>query len=399
MPTLKLGVTDATSDGLVTPWQEWFQRMYRAYAPPVDGGFWTADRDAVRTLQAKLGIVIDGEFGDRTANAAGYKWPGKTAPPIIRARRPIWFYSAPGSGANWDQGPSFQLGERAKNVLNINHQPLYFQKGGYLGFMGGDPKFSYLEVIADQAASLEHCLDNCPDLQKAMELRRFNPTAQVEWEGWFSGYSQSADGMRRAILKLFGDGGKYELVRDRINGLILFGDPATPKTGIARLTFPAWLENRVTEINYPNDFYANAPDAIRPAFYNVIVEAEMELPFFVHVLQIAVPVILNIIPIFGGLFGPLGQLGVASAAGISNMNLLSSLMGQAGSTADKHVHDDIVEMLTAKGLITNIPALIGLVSALPGLEAHGKYEFDPVMMNKAWAVIARPQRDAAGNRL
>lgn len=374
----------------VVAFQKWFQRYASSYAPAVDGYIGTPDVIAIKELQRRLGLVQDGIFGDRTAAAVGYKWVTTPVVPV-RSRRPIWIYTAPGSGANWDQGPSFQLGERCKNILNLNHQPLYFQKGGYLGFMGGDPKFSYNEVIQDQYLSLASCLLNNPDVQVALGIRKKNPSARVDVELWFSGYSQSADGMEEALVKLFGDGGPYELLRDRINGVIQFGNPSTIGTGIARKVRPEWLYRLVRNINYDNDFYAIAPDNIRPAFYKVIVEAEMELPFFVHVLQIAVPIILNnVIPVFGGMFGPLSQMAVAAAAGLGGgqANLLGQLMGQAGVGQDAHLHQDLVDMLSITGLITNIPGMIQLVGALPGLQAHGGYEFDPYMMDRAYDVVA-----------
>jgi len=374
MPEIKLGSNDQNTGGQVTPWQQWFQRYARSYAPAVDGYVGTPDVAAIRTLQTNLGIVVDGVFGDRTAAAVGYKWKGSSAPPVVPARRPIWFYSAPGSGADWWVGPSFETGEYAKNVLNINHQPLYFQKGGYLGLLGGDPKFSYNEVIFDLYLSLKHCLDNNPDVDVAMAKRRLNRLTPVDVELHFSGYSQSAHGMLEAVLMLFGDGGPYELIRDRINYVICFGNPATPKTGIANRTYPQWLNEKTRNLNQPNDFYAFAPDPIRRAMFNIIVEAEMELPFFVHCLQIAVPVILGVAPVFGGFFGPLGQLGVAALTGLSGLTpLLGNLMGQAASGKDAHVHEDLVQMLSVSGLITNVPALIQVIAALPGLQAHGDF--------------------------
>ena len=393
MPEYKLGSSDANTGGGVTHWQQWFKRYAASYAPPVDGYYGNADADAVRILQSRLGIVVDGIFGDRTAARVGYTFKGSSAPPVVAARRPIWIYTAPGSGGTWWQGPSFLLGERAKLVLSINHQPSGYPMGGYLGLLGGDPKYSYNEVIGFEGAELERLLDINPDVQAAMATRRNDPTARVAVELWFSGYSQSADGMEDAVSRLFGDGGKYSLIRDRLNKLVQFGNPSTKGTGIARKVRPDWLYSLVHNINYDNDFYAVAPDAIRPAFYRVIVEAEAELPFFVHVLQIAVPVILNnILPVFGGFFGPLGQLAVAASAGLGggNANVLGALMGQAGSGSGKDldVHDDLIQMLSITGLIKNIPGLIQLVAALPGLQAHGGYDRDPVMMDRAYDVMA-----------
>lgn len=390
---LKIGSSDANSGGEVTPFQQWFKRYASSYAPPVDGYIGTNDAAAIKLLQSKLGIVADGVFGDRTAAKVGYKWKDTGAVPIVETRRPIWIYTAPGSGAKWWVGPSFELGNRAKDILKINHQPLEFQMGGYLGFMGGDPTFSYNEVIFDQYLSLKWCLEHNPDVTAAMEKRSQDPKARVDIELWFSGYSQSADGMEEAIIKLFGDDGPFEVLRDRINGIIQFGNPSTKTTGIARKTRPGWVYKLVTNINKPNDFYAIVPasDTIRPAMYKVIVEADMGLPFFVHILQIAVPVMLNFVPIFGGLLGPLAVPMVAGMTGLNTMMpLLGGLMGQAASGEDAHTHDDLVEMLSITGMIKNLPGLIGLVAALPGLQAHGSYGGPDI--DNAYDVMARFRR-------
>jgi hypothetical protein len=261
--------------------------------------------------------------------------------------------------------------EPNRQSLNINHQPVSFQKGGYLGLMGGDPKFSYLEVIADQKASIRWLLQNNPD--------RDNPAVEL----WFSGYSQSADGLLEAVNELFGDGGEFEHLRGRINGLICFGNPATPVTGIARKTFPAWLNRLVVNINTHDDFYAVAKDDIRPAFYAEIIKAELELPFFVHTLRIALPIILKwastLLPIFGPLlggFGPMVQMAlpmISGLQGLGNNPALSTLMGLAGSGQDLATTKRIEDILSPSGVLENIPGLISLIGALPGLQSHGAY--------------------------
>ncbi len=348
----------------VTAWQQWFNKKYKAYAPPVDGYYGYSDRDATKELQRRLGIPVTGEFDDLTAQKSGYK----TLP--APAHRPIWIYTAPGSGAPWNVGPSFEVGRWAQDVLKINHQPIGFPMGGYLGLLGGDSKLSYLEVIAAEKAELRRLIQTCPDLN--------NPNVEF----WFSGYSQSADGMVRAVVELFGDGGEFAHLRSRINGLLLFGNPARQRGsgtaagwGIARDIYPKWVNDKTIDITTTGDFYACVPDSdqIRPAFYDIIIQAESELPFFVHVLKIAVPVILGYTPVLG-LFGPLGVAAVSVLAGLgSAVPLLTSLMGQAGSAEDEEIDRKLIEMLSITGLIKNVPALIGLVAALPGLQAHGEY--------------------------
>jgi hypothetical protein len=310
--------------------------------------------------------------------------------------RPIYFYSAPGSGADAELGPSHDLGERCAHDLAMHHVMLRFAKGGYLGLMGGDPTLSYVDVTYGEYLALEAALDANPDID--------NPNVEF----WFSGYSQSADGMEDALEILFGDGGfvipktgekcgpgKYRHLRNRINGLVQFGNPSTKGTGIARKVRPAWLDRLITNINYPNDFYAVANDAIRPPMYAIIVEAEMELPFFVHVLRLAAKIIpnwLTFLPIpallGGGAFGQLAELAIGGITGLGGSPLLGSMFGMAGSSKDAKLDEDLYNLLIPTGVLSNIPGVIALVAALPGLQAHGNYPFDPVMMDRAYNTVA-----------
>lgn len=274
--------------------------------------------------------------------------------------RNIWFFSAPGSGAAWWVGPSFEVGEWCKNVLGINHQPIGFPMGGYLGLMGGDPGLSYNEVIHEQYLSLKHLLDTNPHVQQA--LRNVRDGLPTDIEFWFSGYSQSADGMEDALEKLFGDGGPYAPLRDRINGVIQFGNPSKKGTGIARKVRPDWLYRLVRDITTKGDFYAEAPDKIRPIFYQEIVTAETSLSFFGHVIKIALPVLMNLL---GGLFG-------ISVGGLLT-GVLSAGVKDAEAREHEAVDDAIIDLLSIKGLLTNIPGLIGLMAALPGIMTHGEY--------------------------
>ncbi|MDP7703167.1 peptidoglycan-binding protein [Mycobacterium sp. TY815] len=397
MPELKIGSQGAE----VLRFYDYFTRWAKSYANLLgkrDGYYGNDEARFTSELQRRLGLPITGRFGDVEANRTGYRWTGTATPPPAPVYRKIWLYSAPGSGGNWDQGPSFDLGNRCKDVLHINHQPISFQKGGYLGFMGGDPTYSYVDVTYDQYKSLEWLLDHNPDIN--------DPDVEL----WFSGYSQSADGMEDALEILFGDGGfripktgevvgpgKYRHLRSRINGLVQFGNPSTKGTGIARKVRPAWLDALVRNVNYDNDFYAVALDAIRPPMYAIIVQAEMELPFFVHVLRLAARIIpdwLTFLPIggmlggIGGAFGPVAQLSVGAMTGLGGNPALGQLMGMAGGAGDTKVDDDLYNLLKPTGVLSNIPGLSTLIGALPGLQAHGNYPFDPVMMDRAYDHIA-----------
>jgi len=404
----------------IKAWQEWCYKNFSSYAEligPKDSYYGLGEVAFTNEMQSRLKIAITGTFDQHTADLVGYK-PGSVSAPVPtpNKRRKIWIYTAPGSGADWWLGPSFDLGNRCKDVLKINHQPLSFQKGGYLGFMGGDPSFSYNEVIYDQYKSLEYCLDHNPDIN------------DPELEIWASGYSQSEDGMEDAFEILFGDGGfkipatgeitgpgKYRHLRSRINGIVGFGNPSTKGTGIARKVRPSWLDDKIYNINYTNDFYAVAQDAIRPPMYAIIVQSEMELPFFIHVLRLAARIVPEWLSLgtgaggggalggllggvlgggnaAGGAFGQLGQLVIGGMTGLGGNPLFGQMLGMAGGPSDTKVDDDIYNLLKPTGVLRNIPGLVQLVAALPGLQAHGNYPFDPVMMDKAYDHIASFRR-------
>ncbi len=381
MPELKLGYQGP----LYNPWYDWANRYAKSYAFLLgsrDGYYGSDEARFTRELQRRLGIVQDGIFGDRTAAAAGYAWPGTSFPPVVEQRRPIWYYSAPGSGVPWWVGPGYDLGEMlagkafngpGRQSLRINHQPVGFPIGGYLGLLGGDPGLSYLEVIAAQGAELERLLWDNPDVKRAMAARQADPKAAVDVELWLEGYSQSADGLREAVKRLFGDGGPFEIIRDRINGLLLYGDPATPVTGIARKTFPAWLEKLVHEINTSHDFYAVAKDRVRPLFYEWFIQAETDLPFVVYSAQIILPAIANAIPLLGPVLGPLFPVALALQTGMqSAIPLLTQITAGVNSATTKP-NPELIKLLSAQGLLTSVPDLLTLVTSLPGLQEHWNY--------------------------
>lgn len=358
------------------------QRAYKSYSDGVDDGtnIYT-ERLGEVLLEFRRRVNIDVEAGkrrppmitepDAETGLVPFDWTvqdqlgliAASSPAPVREFRNIWFYSAPGSGAPWWVGPSFQVGKWCEDVLKLNHQPIGYPIGGYLGLMGGDPGLSYNEVIESQYVELKRLLDTNPHVQEA--LHRVTTGGFTNIEFWFSGYSQSADGMEDALVKLFGDGGPYASLRSRINGVIQFGNPSKRDTGIARKKRPEWLYALVRNITTKGDFYAEAPDNIRPLFYAEIVRAESSLPFGVHVMMIALPVVLNF---FGSIFGLGGLLG-----GLFSSPVFGLLKGQADEAEHEEVDRKLIELLTLKGILSNIPALIGLLAALPGIQTHGEY--------------------------
>lgn len=314
----------------------------------------------VSEMQGRYGLPVTGIMNYESQAKCGFV---KTVPsaPAFEFRN-IWFYSAPGSGAPWWVGPSFETGKWCADVLKLNHQPLGYPIGGYMGLLGGDPGLSYVEVTEALGAELEHQLDINPHVQAALTNVKAGRATDIEF--WFSGYSQSADGMEDALVRLFGDGGKYELLRDRINGTLQFGNPSKAKTGIARKVRPQWLLAKTFNITTKGDFYAEAPDAIRPMFYAEIIHAETSLSFAGHIVKIALPVILN-------LFGGIGSLLTGNLGGLIN-TVKQDVDAHEGDDHER-VHNRLVNFLSIRGVLTNIPALIQLLMALPGLQSHGEY--------------------------
>lgn len=342
--------------------------------------------------ERRTGQIVDGVVSDD--DLATLK--------VVLPHRPIWAYSAPGSGAPWSIGPSFDAGEWAKLVLNLNHQPVGYPIGGYMGLMGGDPGNSYLDIYNFYETEQLRLLSINPDFQASLAKRQANPAAAlvngVDVELWFLGYSQSADFMVRFVSKHFGDAGQFAVLRDRINGLLLCGNPGrqpgvtkvgnTPVGwGISRLTYPAWL-NAITwsiTVETPSpDFYAACADEIRPLFYEWFIQAKTSLGFVVYCGQIIIPAILNLVAPFlkigavgaaGSALGPLGGALItpilASASGGSASAIGSLLGGVMGST--EAPDPKLIQFLSVQGVLTNLPGLFTLLGDLGGVAAHGDY--------------------------
>lgn len=353
MPELKLG-SSGPEMGL---FYDWATKKFTSYAFLLgkrDLYFGSDEKRFVEEMQRRLladgkPVSAPGVFGDREASATGYKWNGTITPPPSRPHRPIWIWSAPGSGAPSNVGPPWLVGEDCRNILNLNHQTLDYPIGGYLGLMGGDPANSYNDIGVFLKNQLRNRIINCPDLN--------NPALEM----WWVFYSQSADLGLQAIVEFFGDGGEFEHLRSRINGIICFGNPATQDTGIARKVFPAWVNRLTRNVNHDNDFYAVAKDHIRPLMYEWFIEADTEVPFVVYSAQVIIPALTGLLP------------GVGQLMEMPLSLLLSAIPGGQGG-AKKAPNPELIKLLSVQGLLTSIPDLMGLIAALPGLQAHGMYD-------------------------
>ena len=369
---------------------------------------------ARRNEQIRLKVV--GFAGDPYVNDKGiYDWAMKVAvgviarpkppaqPPTPREWRPIFLFSAPGSGANNMVGPSNDVGVRCQDELGINHVRLEFPIGGYLGLLGGDSKLSYIEVITLEKEDLRLKVRAAI----AETKRRYGARWIEVIEFWFSGYSQSADGMVKAVLELFGDGGEFAYLRGRINGLLLFGNPArqpgrtkignTPKGwGIARDVIPTWLQALVVDICTEQDMYATTEDdTLLPLLYDWFIRAEMDMGFIAFSAGILIPVIASYLgiagPLIGGLFGDVGAQLIGFTTGVA-LPFLQDVIG-TGATTDPELdafRKEFEETMSARGLLSvkGITKIFGSLKALTGLQAHGEYWMPKPEFGGRWGIWA-----------
>lgn len=398
---LKIGSSDQKGDD-VTHWQRWAVKYAPAYAAlmgPVDGFYGTSDGNFTFEMKRRLiasghPLVLNNVFDEQTAEIVGYKGSSQAGGVVVSRRAGAWFYSMPGSGANWDVGPSLEVGKYAE-AKGFRHQGVSFAQGGYLGLMGGDSSLSYVESNDDMKKSLYALHDMNPDLQNLLGQLDRGERATQPLDLIYSAYSKSADGLEDWIDEAFGPGGRYEKARGWIRLVINFGNPSKQDDkdggapgwdpagwGIARKIRSAWLKKLVVSITNPMDFYALVPnnEKLRPVFYAEIITADAELPYFAHILNIGVQVALQTIPLIGPLLGGLGGgIGTSIIGGMAGlpgqlMPLFTQFAGQSGQAShDTDVDAKLIEMFTIQGLISTLPQLIGLIAALPGLQNHGLY--------------------------
>lgn len=348
------------------------------------------------------------------------------APPAAVKVTDTHFISSPGSGADWWVGPSYEVGKFLE-TRGVQHWPLGYPKGGYFGLMGGDSAQSYidtirLEDVEQERRIREDILARYGVKVAAGEFVTDEHVARLPaaLKIIVSGYSQSADGIIRSIARLFGDGGVFAKLRKFLKAILVFGNPArqggatrygrTPKgTGISGYVAPAWLTpliaDVVTETPMAPDFYACCTSKIARMAYEVVIHAETETPFVVYLAKIAIPAMLNLLSgglaggagggllggilgggggLLGGLLGGgagggilggvLGNAAVPMLAGATGMSgsALTPLVGMAFGGGDEPPQE-LVNMLSLQGLLTNLPELIALLLALPGIQTHGEY--------------------------
>lgn len=417
---LKIGSSDQKGDD-VTHWQKWatvYAKSYVILMGPVDGFYGTSDGAFTFEMKRRLiaaghALVLNNIFDAETAKIVGYK--GRVEGGAVdtgKRRNGAWNYNMPGSGADRTVGPAHQVAVHADKVHGIRDQGVDFAQGGYMGFMGGDAKLSFVESNQDMGKSLYQMHDANPDLQNLLRQHRAGKPITQDLDLFYGAYSKSATGIWNWLEEAFGPGGRYHEAAGWIRFVYNFGDPSKqpapkdggspgwfpPGRGIDRRDRPQWLKDKVVSITNPLDFYAVVPDndPIRPLFFEEIITADAELPYFVHLLNIGIQSAAQWIPVFGPIlktFSPAATSMLALGANLTPMltNQLGGLMGQAqNANHDTDVDKKLIEMFSMQGLIKTMPALIGLIQALPGLQNHGMYHVPfPELNNRSGEQVGR----------
>lgn len=100
----------------VTRWQQWFNRAYISYAPPVSGTYGAADVAATKELQRRLGLNQTGNFNIQTAKKSRY-----IETPLI--------FSVEGHMSDMWRGPVADTAAQLEAEGLAHHQPIGYQNG------------------------------------------------------------------------------------------------------------------------------------------------------------------------------------------------------------------------------------------------------------------------------
>lgn len=100
----------------VLRYQQWFNRQYAFYAPPVTGTYGSADEAAVTELQRRLGLTQTGHFNIQTAKKAGY------------IQTPV-FFSVEGHSSDMFAGPVADTAAQLEAEGLCHHEPTNYNNG------------------------------------------------------------------------------------------------------------------------------------------------------------------------------------------------------------------------------------------------------------------------------
>ncbi|WP_194825047.1 peptidoglycan-binding protein [Nocardia sp. XZ_19_231] len=282
---------------LVGVLQATLNRDYPLYSRlVVDGEYGPATTTAVAEFQRRAGLDVaePGTADTTTLHRLGLNFDKLPPPP---GTRPFYFSFA-GTWGHWNQGPQFDVGSALEGERRVRNQPVAYPASG---FLNPDPHTSYKESVA-------------LGVVEGMRLILMNSGPFI-----LAGYSQGAEVAVRLMMFMI-DGGPLEHRADDLRRVITFGSPCRPPgrtllgnnpqgAGISGDYTPQEFRDRTFDFVLDGDMYAmTTRETLLEQFYDLLVQAELSVPFAVAVLQLMQSNILG-----GGLGGPFGAVGRMAA--------------------------------------------------------------------------------------
>lgn len=285
----------------ITRWQEWFQKMYKSYAPPVDGVFDADDSAAVRELQRRLGLTQSGVFDKDTAARVRFV-PARHLALVFR-----------GTGGIIGQDYVSLVCQSVSDLVEEINPVFPATMGGLPVGAAGGPR---------DASMTAACKTAFEDAKRIFQTRyNLNPRIKVVVGGYSAGAVAAA--MFRQWLQLY--------YPDNYLCSFSFGDPTRPVGGCYFAGTPttgrgisSWHYGDVRDWRHcwlaaPGDMYTSVPDGpvgdIMDTAYDMVTNVQISDPLGTARAMIGqLPVILgeagiSLPAIFGSLAtGPVGLI-------------------------------------------------------------------------------------------
>lgn len=362
----------------ITAWQEWFARMYRSYAPPVDGYYGNDETAAVQELQRRLGLPATGVFDEETARRSRYiTAPAPATSP--RTRFPAFVFRGTGGIIGQDY-VSLVCQAVSDLVEEINPNWPATMGGIPVGAAGGlgDPSMQRAVTIAvDDAKRI------------FTERLKANPRVKVVVGGYSAGAVAAAK-FRQWL---------HDNHPDNYLCSFSIGDPTRPEGGAYYLGAPApgrgissWRYGDITDWRHcwlvaPGDMYGSVPVGavgdIMDTAYDMVTQVELSDPLATaRAIITNIPIIMEeagvgLPAIFGALTG-----GLAGMAGFWLDVLINSLRGLIVGGGDPAKLTGLAAAAQAAIIA------IGFVTAQPPTGPHIEYQFREVWPGATYIDLA-----------
>lgn len=255
-------------------WQEWFNRAYRAYAPPVDGTFGQEDSAAVKEMQRRLGITQDGVFGEETARAARYpRMYEDTSTPPKRKHLAVVYR---GTGGIIGEDYVSRVCQGVSDLVEEINPEFPATMGGIpVGAAGGPNDPSMARCVKIGVDDGKRIID---------EAIRQNPNRKIVIGGYSAGAVAAAlliDWTKRTYPNNYLCSFSIGDPTRPVGGAFYGGKPA-PGHGISSTLYGDPNDYRHCWLAAPGDMYTSVPDAdsgkILQDFYDIISNVELSDP-------------------------------------------------------------------------------------------------------------------------